>query len=37
VEIGGALDREIQVNIDMYRMRAAGLTFYDVEQAISHE
>ncbi len=35
VEIGGALDREIQVNIDMYRMRVAGLTFRDVEQAIS--
>ena len=35
VEIGGALDREIQVNIDMYRMRAAGLTFHDVEQAVS--
>ena len=35
VEIGGALDREIQVNLDMYKMRAAGLTFRDVEQAIS--
>lgn len=35
VEIGGALEREIQVNIDMYKMRVAGLTFYDVEQAIS--
>jgi multidrug efflux pump subunit AcrB len=35
VEIGGALDREIQVNIDMYKMRVAGLTFRDVEQAIS--
>ncbi|HEX2922244.1 MAG TPA: efflux RND transporter permease subunit [Bacteroidales bacterium] len=35
VEIGGALDREIQVNLDMYKMRVAGLTFRDVEQAIS--
>jgi multidrug efflux pump len=35
VEIGGALDREIQVNLDMYKMRAAGLTFRDVDQAIS--
>jgi multidrug efflux pump len=35
VEIGGALDREIQVNLDMYKMRATGLTFRDVEQAIS--
>ncbi len=35
VEIGGALDREIQIDIDMYKMRAAGLTFRDVEQAVS--
>jgi multidrug efflux pump subunit AcrB len=35
VEIGGALDREIQIDIDMYRMRAAGLTFRDVEQAVN--
>ncbi|HEX2970621.1 MAG TPA: efflux RND transporter permease subunit [Bacteroidales bacterium] len=35
VEIGGALDREIQVDIDMYKMRATGLTFRDIEQAIS--
>lgn len=34
VEIGGALEREIQVDIDMYRMRIAGLTFGDVEQAV---
>jgi multidrug efflux pump len=35
VEIGGALDREIQINLDMYKMRAAGLTFRDVDQAVS--
>ncbi len=35
VEIGGALDREIQIDIDMYRMRAASLTFRDVDQAVS--
>ena len=35
VEIGGALDREIQINIDMYKMKAAGLTFMEVEQAVS--
>lgn len=35
VEIGGALDREIQVDIDMYKMKAASLTFRDVEQAVS--
>jgi multidrug efflux pump subunit AcrB len=35
VEIGGALDREIQINIDMYKMKAASLTFRDVEQAVN--
>jgi multidrug efflux pump subunit AcrB len=35
VEIGGALTREIQVDIDMYKLKAAGLTFRDIEQAIS--
>jgi multidrug efflux pump len=35
VEIGGALDREIQIDIDMYKMKVASLTFRDVEQAVS--
>jgi multidrug efflux pump len=35
VEIGGALNREIQVDIDMYKMKAASLTFRDVEQAMT--
>ena len=35
VEIGGALNREIQIDIDMYKMRVASLTFSDVEQAVS--
>lgn len=35
VDIGGALTREIQVDIDMYKMKAAGLAFRDVEQAVS--
>ncbi len=35
VEIGGALTREIQVDVDMYKMKAASLTFRDVEQAVS--
>jgi multidrug efflux pump subunit AcrB len=35
VEIGGALDREIQIDIDMYKMRSTSLTFRDVEQAVS--
>ncbi len=35
VEIGGALTREIQVDVDMYKMKVASLTFRDIEQAIS--
>ncbi|MEI6049846.1 MAG: efflux RND transporter permease subunit [Bacteroidota bacterium] len=35
VEIGGALSREIQIDIDMYKMKAASLTFRDVEQSVS--
>jgi multidrug efflux pump subunit AcrB len=35
VEIGGALSREIQIDIDMYKMKVASLTFRDVEQAVS--
>jgi multidrug efflux pump subunit AcrB len=35
VEIGGALERQIQIDIDMYKMKAASLTFRDVEQAVS--
>lgn len=36
VEIGGALNREIQIDIDMYKMKAASLTFRDVEQSVSY-
>jgi multidrug efflux pump subunit AcrB len=35
VEIGGALTREIQVDVDMYKMQAASLTFFDIEQAVN--
>lgn len=35
VEIGGAPNREIQVEIDMYKMKAASLTFRDVDQAVN--
>jgi len=35
VEIGGALTREIQVDVDMYKMKAASLTFRDIEQAVN--
>jgi len=36
VEIVGALDREIQIDIDMYKLKAASLTFRDIEQAVSY-
>jgi multidrug efflux pump subunit AcrB len=35
VEIGGALTREIQIDVDMYKMKATSLTFRDIEQAVS--
>jgi multidrug efflux pump len=37
VKIVGALDREIQVNIDMYKLQAAGLTLTDIQRAIGGE
>lgn len=37
VDIVGALDREIKVDADMYKMQAANITFSDVERAIASE
>ncbi len=37
VDIVGALDREIQINVDMYRMQAASVTFSDIQRAIAGE
>ena len=37
VDILGALDREIQVDVDMYKMQAAKVTFRDIENAIQYE
>ncbi|MBC8152795.1 MAG: efflux RND transporter permease subunit [Bacteroidetes bacterium] len=37
VDIVGALNREIQINLDVARMQSAGLAFSDVQQAISSE
>ncbi len=37
VDIVGALDREIQVNVDMYKLQAAGLSFRDITSMISSE
>ncbi|HET9057354.1 MAG TPA: efflux RND transporter permease subunit [Chitinophagaceae bacterium] len=36
-EIAGAPEREIQVNIDKYKLEAAGLTFNDIANAIANE
>ena len=33
----GALDREIQINVDMYKMQAAELTMSDITRAVSSE
>lgn len=37
VDIVGALDREIQVDVDMYRMQAAKVTFGQIYSAIQSE
>jgi multidrug efflux pump subunit AcrB len=37
VEIIGALDREIQINVDLYKMQAAGLSFTSIENAVAAE
>ena len=37
VDIVGALDREIQVNADIFKMQAARVTFSDIERAVSLE
>lgn len=37
VDVVGALDREIQVEVDMYKMQAAMVTFRDIQGAIQNE
>ena len=37
VDIVGALDREIQVNCDIFKMQAAKVTFSNIEQAVAME
>lgn len=37
VDLVGALDREIQINVDLYKMAAAGLTFDDIERTVAAE
>jgi multidrug efflux pump len=35
VDIVGALDREIQIDVDMFRMQASSVTFGDIQRAVS--
>lgn len=37
VDIVGALEREIQINLDLARMQSSGLSFYDVQTAVQGE
>ncbi|MCA9734322.1 MAG: efflux RND transporter permease subunit [Deferribacteres bacterium] len=37
VDIVGALDREIQINVDLYKMQAAGISFGQIQGAIAAE
>ncbi len=37
VDIVGTLKREIQINLDLYKMQATGMTFYDVQSTIQGE
>ncbi|MBC3783620.1 efflux RND transporter permease subunit [Spirosoma utsteinense] len=37
VDIVGALEREIQINVDLAKMQSAGLAFTDIQQAVQGE
>ena len=37
VDLVGAPDREIQLNVDRYKMEAAGITLTDIERAVKYE
>lgn len=37
VDMVGALEREIQINLDLYKMQASGMTFDDVDRTIASE
>ncbi|NBC66907.1 MAG: AcrB/AcrD/AcrF family protein, partial [Bacteroidetes bacterium] len=36
-EIVGALEREIQVNVDLHKMQAVGITFNDIRTAVANK
>ncbi len=37
VDIVGALEREVQIDVDMYKMQAAKVAFSDIERAVASE
>lgn len=37
VTMVGALDREIQINVDMFKMQAATISMYDIYKAVHDE
>lgn len=37
VDMVGALEREVQIDVDMYKMQAAKITMDDIERAIKYE
>lgn len=36
-DMAGALEREIQINVDMYKAEVASITFNDIQMAIAYE
>ena len=36
-DIIGALTREVQINVDLYRMQALGISFSDIERSVASE
>ncbi|MCX6234974.1 MAG: efflux RND transporter permease subunit [Bacteroidetes bacterium] len=37
VDIVGALEREFQINVDLYKMQAADITFDDIDRKVAYE
>jgi multidrug efflux pump len=37
VDLAGALDREIQINVDMYKLQAANMTLGDIQRSVAYE
>jgi multidrug efflux pump len=37
VDIVGALDREVKIDVDQYKMSAASVTFDDIQRAVAYE